>query len=78
VAFKGLTDDYSSFVPIKFLQRDILKVSMSLFSNGSMLISSPVSNMEIKSGKDLELPESNDNLYHRRSPSGYVVLFQRG
>ena len=37
VAFKGVMDDRSSFVPIKLL------VSMSLFSNGSMLISSSVS-----------------------------------
>ena len=43
VVFKGVMDDYSSFVPIELLRRDILKVSMSLFSNGSMLISSPVS-----------------------------------
>jgi hypothetical protein len=39
VAFKCVMDDNSSFVPIKLLQRDILEVSMSLFSNVSMLIS---------------------------------------
>jgi len=43
VAFKGVMDDHSSFVPIKLLQRDILEVSLSLLSNGSMLIFSPAS-----------------------------------
>jgi len=43
VAFKGVMDDYSSFIPIKVLQRDVLEVSLFLFSNGSMFISSPVS-----------------------------------
>ena len=43
VAFKGVTDDNSSFVPIKLLRRDALKVSMSLFSNASTLIFSTAS-----------------------------------
>jgi hypothetical protein len=43
VAFKGVMDDYSSFVPIKILQRDILEVSVSLFGSGSMLTYSPAS-----------------------------------
>jgi hypothetical protein len=43
VAFKGVLDDHSTFVPIKLLQRGIVEVSMSLFSNASMLISSPAS-----------------------------------
>jgi len=65
VAFKGVMDDHSSFIPIKLLQRDTLEVSMSLYSNGLMLISSPESKYspwELKSGKHLELPASNDNL----------------
>jgi hypothetical protein len=44
VAFKSVMDDHSSFVPINLLQRDINEVSIiSLFSNASMLISSPAS-----------------------------------
>jgi hypothetical protein len=43
VTFKCVMDDYSSFVPIKLLQREFLEVSMSQFSNASMLISSPAS-----------------------------------
>jgi hypothetical protein len=43
VAFKGVTDDHSSFVPINLLQRDIIEVSMSLFSIVSILTSSPAS-----------------------------------
>ena len=39
VAFKGVTNDRSSFVPIKLLQRDSLEVSTSLFSHNSRLIS---------------------------------------
>jgi hypothetical protein len=39
VAFKCAMGYHSSFVPIKLLQRDILEVSVSLFSNTSMLIS---------------------------------------
>jgi len=42
VAFNGVMDDRSSFVPIKRLHRDVLEVRMSLFSNGSMLITSPI------------------------------------
>ena len=43
VAFKGVTDDGSTFVPIKLLEWDTLEVSMSLLGNGSILISSPAS-----------------------------------
>ena len=43
VAFKGVTDDNSTFVPIKLPQRGTLEVRMFLFSHGSMLISSPAS-----------------------------------
>ena len=39
VAFKGVTNDRSSFVPIKLLQRDSLEVSTLLFSHDSRLIS---------------------------------------
>ena len=43
VVFKGMADDDSdsSFVPVKFPQRDTLEVSMPLLSNESMLILSP-------------------------------------
>ena len=40
VAFKGATNDNSTFVPIELPQEDTLKVRMSLFSHGLMLISS--------------------------------------
>ena len=40
VAFKGVTDNGSTFVPIKLLRWDALEVSRSYSSNDSMLISS--------------------------------------
>jgi len=40
VAFKGVTDDNSSFVPMKLLQRSTLEVGMCFFSHGSILIAS--------------------------------------
>jgi hypothetical protein len=43
VAFKGVRDDHSSFVPIKLLQRDIFEVSLFLFNNALMLNFSPAS-----------------------------------
>ena len=70
VAFKGVTNDSPTFVPIRLLEGYTLEVSMSPFSSGSVLISSPALRCS-----PWELGAmSNQNCPY----SGFMVLFQGG
>ena len=62
VAFKGLTNDNTSFVPIELLLRDALEVSMSCLVMDRCSSPHQEQNALHATDENFELPVSNDNL----------------